>query len=121
MARIFKDQSPVVVDKAASYTVLPEDIGKVFVVTNTATLTLPAIANVFDGWNIKIFNAANVTMTITAPSGKLVAFNNAAATSLATGGASEKIGAGFEIIYDATLTKYLALFMTEETATITVS
>lgn len=121
MPDIYKDNSPRVVDKSASYQVLPADIGSVIVATGAITVTLPAVADVWNGWNIKVFNGANNNLTITAPSGKLVTFNNTAATSAAFSTTSEKVGAGAEIIYDSALTKYLLLVMAEETQTMSVT
>jgi hypothetical protein len=119
MAGQYANQSLDVVDKAASYTVRPGDIGKVLVATAAATFTLPAIADVWNGWNVTIFNGADTEIVVSAPSGKLVTFNNIAATSLTTT-ASEHVGFAVRIIYDLALTKYLALLMTEETQTVTV-
>lgn len=121
MADIYQNAFLTVEDKAASYTITPNDNGKVFVATAAATFTLPAVADVPSGFNVTVFVGADVAVTITAPSGKLVTFNNAGATSIAFSTASEKAGAGARIILDGTLGKYLALLMTEETQTVTVS
>lgn len=99
------------VAKTASYTLKVNDNNKRF--TNSGaggavTFTLPAIADVYDGWSATFFVVADQTVTVTAPSGKLVAFNNAAATSIAFSTASEKIGGGVTITYDAQAAKYLA-------------
>lgn len=99
-------QQKMTVAKTASYALKVSDNGKVF--TNlgaggAVTFTLPPIADVYDGWEVDFFVEADQTVTITAPSGKLIAFNNAAATSLAFSTASEKIGGGCKIRFQGTL------------------
>lgn len=114
--------SEVPTDKAADYTVLAVDGGKFFVATAAANFTLPAIANVYDGWKVRFFNAADANMAVTAPAGKLIVFNNVAATSITFSTSGEKAGVGVEIIYDATLTKYLAVVsLPAETVTPTIA
>lgn len=109
-------------DVAASVTLTVNDGSRVYVTTAATTYTLPAVATLYDGWNATFFNAADVNMIVTAPANKLVAFNNAAATSIAFSTTSEKIGSGVKIIYDGVLTKYLALpILGAETATPTIS
>ena len=125
MADIYKDNSPLSAAKTANYQVVPSDSGKVLTnggASGAVTFTLPALADVWQGWNTKFFVVVDQTLTVTAPSGKLVAFNNAAATSLAFSTASEKIGGGVEIFYDAGVAKYLAfVFLGIETQTPVVS
>ena len=107
MPDIWKNMSPVVVDKAASYTVVPEDLGKVFVSTAAATFTLPPVADVWNGWNAYFVCGANTNLVVSAPAGKLVTFNDIAANSVAFSTTSEKVGGAFEMVYDLALTKYL--------------
>lgn len=111
--------------QAASYTVLAADGGKTFTTTGGSgaiTFTLPAIANVYDGWRARFVNVVDQNMLVTAPAGKLVVFNNAAATTIAFQTASEKIGNAVEILYDSTLAKYIALvYLGSETSTPTIS
>ncbi len=125
MADIYKDNSPLSAAKTANYQVIPSDIGKVLTnsgASGAVTFTLPALADVWQGWNVEIFIVADQAVTITAPTGKLVAFNNAAATSLAFSTLSEKIGAGAKVFYDAGVGKYLAFVsLGSETQTPTVS
>ena len=119
MADIYANNSLIVVDKAASYQIMPQDIGKILVVTGAATLTLPAIADVWNGWNVTIFNAVDAELVVAAPSGKLVTFNNVAATSLTTTSACH-VGWGTKIVYDLALTKYVDVRYQAESATTTV-
>jgi hypothetical protein len=109
MSGIYRENYPSVVDKGANYAVLPADGGKVFVATAAANFTLPAVAEVWNGWNVMICNGAASTLTITAPSGKLVTFNNAAATSIYWSTLNQQVGNGATIVYDGTLAKYVAL------------
>lgn len=100
------------VSKTANYSVRPgPDEGVVFDnagASGAVTFTLPPIADVWDGWEIEVSVVADQTVTITAPSGKLIAFNNAAATSLAFSTAAEKIGGYVRIRYDGNSSKYKA-------------
>jgi hypothetical protein len=79
------------VSKAASYTVLQEDSGSVFIATAAATFTLPAVAS-SAGCTWTFINGADTDMVVTAPAGTLVADGNAAATSATFSTASHKIG-----------------------------
>lgn len=121
MATIYRNNAYNVVDKAASWTVLPDDQGKIFVITSAATATLPPVADVWNGWNCKFYAGADAALTVSAPTNSLITFNNAAANSVAFSTTSEKAGAGVEIIYDATLTKYFVFVSAEETQTMTVA
>jgi hypothetical protein len=95
-------------NKAADYTVVAADNGTFFTASAATNFTLPALANVSPGWNATFFNTADANMTVTAPAGKLIAFNNAAATSVALSTAGNKIGSGFKITMNAAGTFYLA-------------
>ena len=119
MADIRANNSYVVEDKAASYTILPSDIGKILVATAAATFTLPAIADVWNGWNVRIFNAVNDVLVIAAPTDKLVTFNDIAGSSLTTT-SGEHVGFGTQIVYDSALTKYIDLRFQTEAVTVTV-
>jgi hypothetical protein len=66
------------------------------------TLTLPPVASVPAGWNIKIVNVAGQNLIVNAAAGTIVTFNNAAATSVAFQTAGQLIGGSFEIISDGT-------------------
>lgn len=88
--------------KTADYTVTLADNGTVFTNTGAAgavNFTLPAVAG-NTGYHFEFFVTAGQTITITAPAGKLIAYNNAAATSLAFSTAAEKIGGMCEIVGD---------------------
>ncbi|WP_020475716.1 head decoration protein [Zavarzinella formosa] len=104
--------------KTADYTVTAADSGKQFTTTGAAgavNFTLPACAK---GYRFRFVNIVNQNMTITAPSGKLVTFNNAAATSVAFSTSGNKIGAAVEITTDETGTKYIALLFGANTPTV---
>lgn len=108
MATIYRDNFPIPQDKGAAYTVLPSDGGKVLVQTSaTAGFTLPALADIWDGWNVEIFNIGATSLVITAPSGKMVGFNNAAATTATFNTSGNIVGAAAKVVYDGTTGKYL--------------
>ncbi len=118
MADIYKDNFPPSNDKGAAYTLKASDGGKTFTQTGASgTWTLPALADVWDGWNVRIYNTGATSLVVTAPSGKLVGFNNAAATTITFSTAGNIIGAAVEIYYDGTLGKYLALSFGPNTIT----
>ena len=86
------------------------------------TFTLPPIADVWDGWSALFMAVADFAITVTAPAGKLVAFNNAACASIAFSTAGEIIGSGVAIRYSSTAAKYIAMpILGSETATPTIS
>lgn len=113
------------VAKTASYTVkaIDHDIRfSNYGAAGAVTYTLPPIADVWDGWSADFTILAAQTMTITAPSGKLIAANNAGATSIAFSTTSEKIGNGVTIYYDGNAAKYVAVVhLANETQTPTIS
>ena len=84
--------------KTAAYAMVPEDIGKLFTnrgASGAVTLTLPPTADIPDGWWCEVFVAANQSVTVAAPTtDTMVAFNDAAADSVAFSTSGEKIGAG---------------------------
>lgn len=98
------------VAKTADYTVVNDtDNKKRFTTLGAAgavNFTLPTTLK--RGQAFEFFNEANQNMTVTAPAGKLVAFNNAAATSVALSTAGQKIGGGFRITVNSDATKYMA-------------
>ena len=103
-----------IVAKTAAYTVLATDAGATFTnkgATASVTFTLPAIAGMLTGWNVWFYQSALQAMVITAPSGKLIAYDNAAATSLTCSTTSKMGGLRIQITYDGALymsTVYLA-------------
>lgn len=113
------------VAKTASYAVKPTDHNyrfSNFGAAGAVTFTLPAIADVFDGWSAEFVVLANQTVTVTAPSGKLIAGNNTGATSIAFSSTSEKVGNTIGIYYDGSAAKYVAqLNLGTETHTPTIS
>lgn len=88
------------VTKTADYTCTIGDNGAWFNTKGaggTVVFTLPAVAT-SAGVGYRFTAAAAQVMTITAPAGKLVTYNNAAATSVSTG--TVHIGHGFELLCD---------------------
>jgi hypothetical protein len=112
----------LIVAKTADYTVLSTDNDTWFTnqgASGAVNFTLPTV---FRGGRFKFSVEANQTVTVTAASGKLVAFNNAAATSIAFSTSSEKIGAMVEIYANADATKWLAqVSLGSETQTPTIA
>lgn len=112
----------VVSEKAANYTATAADNGKLFAITSAATITLPAIADVADGWTCRVYGAVDGTWAVTAPSGKLICFNNVAATTITFSTSGEKAGTCVEIVYLGTTAKYIAIVsLAAETVTPTIS
>jgi len=82
--------------KTADYGLTQADIGGIF--TNrgaggAVNFTLPAPAAALNGAYYDFFVVADQSVTLTAPSGKLVVFNNAAATSAALSTSSQRSAA----------------------------
>lgn len=105
--------------KTADYTVLSSDNDTLFTTTGAAgavNFTLPT--TIVKGARFRFFNTVNQNMTVTAPANKLVAFNNATATSVALSTAGNKIGSGFEITADEAAAKYLAMPIGAGTVTV---
>lgn len=89
-----------VVTKTAAYTCTLADSGTFFNTkgaAGTVVFTLPAVAT-SGGVHYRFIAAANQILTVTAPAGTLVTYNNAAATSVSTG--TVNIGHGFELVCD---------------------
>jgi hypothetical protein len=101
--------------KTANYTVVNgTDNNTIFTTTGAAgevDFTLPA--TIMKGQRWRFVNTVGQTMKIIAPAGKLVCFNNAAATSITFSTAGSLIGASVEIIVDDTGAKYIAQSFTE--------
>lgn len=95
--------------KTADYTVLSaSDDGKYFTTLGAGSavnFTLPT--TLVAGQRYTFYNEANQNMTITAPAGKLVTFNNLAATSAAVSTTNQKVGACFIVTVNSDATKYL--------------
>ncbi len=117
MADIYRDNYLPSNDKAAAYTLRASDGGKHFTQTGASgTWTLPQLADIWDGWWVRIYNVGATSLVVTAPAGKMAGFNNAAAATITFNTAGNIIGAGVEIYYDATLGKYLAIALGAGTA-----
>lgn len=109
--------------KTADYPVKPEDIGKKFTnrgASGAVNFTLPALADITSGWWCAFHVVAGQNFTITAPTDKLVAGNDATATSIAFTTDSEEIGNEVVVEYDGTT--YLAsVRLAKETFTPTIA
>lgn len=89
-----------VATKTANYTCTQADSGTWFNTLGASgevDFTLPAVAS-SNGVYYRFTAAANQVMKVIAPAGTLVTYNNAAATSVATG--TVNIGHGFELVCD---------------------
>lgn len=125
MATIYADGYKRISAKTAAYTLTPDDNGKIF--TNrgaggAVTFTLPPTADIPTGFNVRFFVVAdqNVTVASNGSADNIVAFNDAAADSIAFSTGSEKIGSGIEVVWDGA--GWLAFVMLgAETATPTVA
>jgi hypothetical protein len=106
---------------AADKTLVAGDSGGEFFATAAVNLTLPAIASAGQGFRVRIHQTADANLTVTAPSGKLIALNNAAATSVAASTSSQKIGAGFEICFLPDLSKYKVVMLNAGVQAVTVA
>lgn len=108
--------------KTAAYTCTVEDCGTLFTTrgaTGAVTFTLPAVSGNAGLW-YEFEAAADQNMTVSAPAGTLVAFNNAGATSIAFSTLAEKIGGAVKVTCDGT--KWLAQVMLgAETQTPTIA
>jgi len=110
-----------VLAKTGNYQVTAADTNTNFTTTGNAApinFTLPAIANVAPGWRARFSNVVDQNMTVTAPAGLLIAFNNLAATSVALSTAGNKIGSGFEIMVADNAAKYIAIPYGQGTVTV---
>jgi hypothetical protein len=110
------------VAKTASYTCKVEDSGIVF--TNRGAggaviFTLPAVADSAGVVYYFMGAVAAQDLTITAPAGTLVAFNNIAATSIAYSTAGQRAGGGAMLVCDGV--KWLAFVMANVGATVTIA
>lgn len=106
--------------RAASGNISPTilDSGSVYLASAACEVTLPAVAT-SAGFYLKIITAVDENLKITAPSGKLVTFNNATATSVSYEQTGEQIGNGFEVYCDGSF--YYAVILAQETSTVTVA
>ena len=90
--------------KTASATLTAADAGYLITTTGASgavVFTLPAAAS-NAGVSFNFYNTVDQNLTITAPAATLVAFNNAAATSVAFSTAGNKIGGGGRVTSDGT-------------------
>lgn len=105
--------------KSASFSPTISESGKTFLATAALTATLPAVA-ISKGVYFRFVNGADTNLTITAPAGTLVVFNNAAATSIAFSTVAEKIGNAIEVLCDGAKW-YAIVSLAAETVTPTIS
>ncbi len=107
--------------KPASATLTSADAGYLITTTGGSgaiTFTLPAAAS-NTGVTFQFYNTVDQNMIIAAPAGTLVAFNNAAATSVAFSTAGNKIGGGGRVTSDGS--KWLFQNMSAGANTVTVA
>ena len=109
------------VSVAADKTLVAADSGTEFFATAAVNLTLPAVASAGQGFRIRAHQTADANLTITAPSGLMIALHNAAATSVAYSTSSQKIGAGVEIVFLPNLSKYKACNISAGVQAVTVA
>ena len=105
--------------KTANYTCTQADSGTYFNTLGASgevDFTLPAVASSAGVW-YRFTAAANQVMKVIAPASTLVTYNNAAATSVATG--TVDIGHGFELVCDGAM--WYAIPMMYVTANTTVA
>lgn len=106
--------------KATNYTVLATDTGKSFSTRGAGgavVFTLPT--TLVKGFRARFQNEVDQNMTVTAPAGKLVGFNNLVGTSIAFSTAGNKISACVEITVNDDASKYVAMVYAPHTATVT--
>jgi len=92
--------------KTASYQCLPGDCEVLFTTRGAGgavTFTLPVTADIPAGWWAEFFNVADQDMIVATPAVDTgVAFNDAAADSVAFSTAAEQIGGGMRCVWDGT-------------------
>ena len=111
----------IVYANSGSVTVVAADNNKVYSTlggTGATTFTLPALASVWSGWRCVFYNEVGQNMAVTAPSGKLVTFNNATATSATFSTSGNLIGACCEVTVNSNASKYLTKFFGANTVTV---
>lgn len=106
---------------SGNITLVAADSGTEFYATAAATVTLPSLATAGEGFRVRVHQTADANLTVSAPSGKMIALNNATATSVACSTSSQKIGAGFEVALLPDATKYFAANISAGANTVTVS
>lgn len=112
----------VITTVGTTLTIGPGDAGKVFSnLGNTGNIayTVQSAALFRPGDQITVLSADDGTTTVNFTAGQLIAFNNAAAGSVALSTSSEIIGGGF-IFTCLSAAKWHMLACCEETQTITV-
>ena len=104
----------------SSYQVTAADSGTLFTTTGATggavTFTLPA--TIVKGSNFRFVNTVGQNMVVTAPSGKFILFNNAAATSATFSTPGNLIGACLDVVTDETGSKYIGLPIGANTLTV---
>ena len=109
-----------VVAKAANYTVTAAESGTLFTTTGATgavTFTLPAKAAGLHFW---FYNTVDQDMIVASDAvDTMVAFNDAAADSVATSTASEQYGGAFHLVCDGTY--WLAMNVSAGANTVTVA
>lgn len=120
---LYENRFRRIVAKTASYVVQAEDVGTIFTTRGASgaiTFTLPPVADVQAGWYATFLNLADQNLVITAPDEKIVAFNDLTADGVSLATTSEKIGGGFNVLYDGT--SYIAEpILGQDSQTVTVT
>lgn len=111
-----------VVAKTADYSVLVKESGTCFTTTAATggvNFTLPAVAS-STGCVYWFASEADFEFMVSAPAGTMVAFNNAAATSIAYTTSTQEIGQGMMCVCDGTLW-YAFLYSGQTDSAVTVA
>lgn len=111
--------------KTAAYQIVPLDIGTIFTnrgASGSVTFTLPPTADLTTGWWCRFFVVADQTIVVASSgsSDDLAAFNDGNADSVSYGTSAEKIGGGFELVWDGTDWLVFA-FLGQDTQSVTVA
>ncbi len=114
-----------IVNKTASYRMVPEDVGTLF--TNrgaggAVTFTLPITTDIVSGWWCEVFAcvlAQNLVLATYNSLDDLTTFNDLTADSITFSTSSEIAGASVRAVWDGT--GWLCFLMTQETQTATIA
>jgi hypothetical protein len=111
--------------KTAAYQVQESDLGVIFNTVGaggSVTFTLPVTTSLEDGWHCKFFQGADQNMVIASygSSDNIIVKNDLGADTITFSTATELIGNGVEMVWDATNSLWMAFLMTEETVTATI-
>lgn len=91
-----------VTTQTGSYAVQTRDFGSIVQANGATTFTLPAPGPGLNGAWVQFYSIAAGDMVVTAGTGNIVAFNNAAADTVTFGTNTQEIGSSIEMICDGT-------------------